>query len=72
MKKKRIGSITGGSLISSGHSSHSGNDDRLGDTYKPEDGLHHIGGFGGGLDFNKVGENDQERARSQSLPNRED
>ena len=62
LKKKRIGSITGASLISSGHSS--GHDDRLGDTYKPEDGHHYIGGLGGGLDFNKVGENDEVKYRS--------
>jgi len=33
--------------------------------------LHYIGGFGGGLDFNKVDENDEERTRSHSLPDRE-
>jgi len=36
----------------------------LGDTYKPEDGHHYIGGLGGGLDFNKVGENDEVKYRS--------
>ena len=70
LKKKRIGSVTGGSLISSGHSSHSEHDDRLGDTYKPEDGRHHIGGFGGGLDFNKIDENDEVKNRSHSVPYR--
>lgn len=71
LKKKRIGSLVAASLLSSGHSSHSGHDDRLGDTYKDDDGRHQIGGFGGGLDFNKVGENDEIRNRSQSVPDRE-